>query len=365
MESSGDAFLGTVLAARYRVLARIGAGGMGVVYRAWDHASDHYVVVKAPLQALLADDRSVARFDREMEAMRRMRHPAAVPVTDFGSHAGVPYAVMPYLAGGSLARRRPVRRGRPAPAVTAELHHWLGPIADALDHLHAEGFVHRDVKPDNILFNGRGRPFLGDFGIATFIRRANDVEGETAGSRPTVHGLTATGHAIGTPEYMAPELIAGCAVDGRADQYALGAVIHELLAGRPPFVAETPAATLAAHLSESPCHLGAIRPELPRSLCWAVRRSLAKHPADRFTTCRELAAFILMEVKPGPPLEPRLICPACGRMMTPPAGMEGRNGRCPSCREVLFVTADLDAVVVPAERLVAGAGGVAATGWRC
>jgi len=354
--SAADEFAAAVLAARYRVLARIGAGGMGVVYRAWDHASDRYVVVKAPHRALVTDERSVARFEREMEAMRRMRHAAVVPVIDFGSHRGFPYAVMPYLAGGSLARRRPTRDERPTPVRSATLRHWLVPIADALDHVHAEGFVHRDVKPDNILFDGRGRSHLGDFGIATFVRLTGRLEPPSAGHAPVGKGLTDVGQAIGTPEYMAPEVILGQAVDGRADQYALAAVVHELLAGGPPIVRESPAATLAAHLDAAPLELATRRPELPASLCAAVRRGLAKDPVARFATCREFAEVALVHVPEEPAAEPRLVCPACDRMMTPPAGMAGRNGRCPRCREVLFVTEDLQAVVAPADRLAGDVG---------
>ncbi len=352
--TAGDELIGTVLAARYRVLARIGAGGMGVVYRAWDHATDRYAVVKAPRRPLVADPRAVARFEREMEAMRRMQHSAVVPVIDFGSWQGIPYAVMPYLAGGSLERRRPIRRSKPAPVRSATLRSWLITVADALDHVHAAGFVHRDVKPDNILFDGTGRPHLGDFGIATFIRRVEEDERTAPEEEPQEPGLTATGHAIGTPEYMAPEAIAGHSLDGRADQYALAAVVHEMLAAAPPFVGSTPAAILEMQLAANTPELTALRPELSPTLSAAVKRGLAKRPADRFASCRELAEFVVLGVPVEPPPEPRLVCPACDRMMTPPAGMAGRNGRCPGCREVLFVTEDLAAVVAPAERLAGG-----------
>ena len=358
--SPPDDLTGEVLAARYRVLARIGAGGMGVVYRAWDHAADGYVVVKVPHRALVTEARAAARFEREMEAMRRMRHPSAVPVIDYGSWHGFPYAVMPYLAGGSLAQRRPIRRGRPASVRSASLHHWLMTLADAIDHVHGEGFVHRDVKPDNILFDGRGQPYLGDFGIATFIRQAEWKNLLDPGSEPATPGLTGVGQAIGTPEYMAPELVAGRPIDGRADQYALAVVVYELLAGEPPLQGETPAATLTAQLAVTPAKLTSRRPELPSSLSVAIERGLAKRPEDRFASCRELAEFVLLHVPPLMPPAPRLTCPVCCEMMTPAASLAGRNGRCPGCREVLFVTEDLQAVVAPAERLAGGRAGAAA-----
>ena len=349
---AADELAGEVFASRYRVLKRIGAGGMGVVYRAWDHVAEGYVVVKSPHRVMLADELAVARFEREMEAMRRARHAAVVPVIDFGNLRGFPYAVMPYLAGGSLARRRPVRRGRPAAASSVTLRHWLEMIADALDQVHAAGFVHRDVKPDNILFDGRGEPHLGDFGIATFVRRA-EATGGAGSTGPVGPGLTATGHAIGTPEYMAPELIAGRDVDGRADQYALAVVVHEWLAGEPPFRGATALETLGAHVASAPPRLAALRPELPTSLTAALLRGLAKRPDDRFSSCREFADFVLLEVPAEPPPAPRLVCPLCGVMMAPAATQAGANGRCPACREVLYVTEDLRAVVAPADRRVA------------
>lgn len=355
LQPAGDELIGEVLASRYRVLKRIGVGGMGVVHRAWDHVAEGYVVVKSPHRAMLADARAVARFEREMEAMRRTRHGAVVPVIDFGTVRGFPYAVMPYLAGGSLARRRPIRHGRPAAASSATLRHWLEMIADALDHVHAAGFVHRDVKPDNILFDGRGRPHLGDFGIATFMRWA-ESRGESSSAGPVGPGLTATGHAIGTPEYMAPELIAGHGVDGRADQYALAVVVYEWLAGEPPFHGATAAETLGAHLAAVPQRLASHRPELPTSLTAAVQRGLAKQPDDRFASCREFADFVLLHVPVEPGPAPRLVCPLCGMMMAPAAAQAGANGRCPSCREVLYVAEDLRAVVAPADRLVTSSG---------
>lgn len=347
-----DELAGEVLASRYRVLTRIGAGGMGVVHRAWDHVAEGYVVVKSPHRAMLADERAVARFEREMEAMRRTRHASVVPVIDFGSVRGFPYAVMPYLAGGSLARRRPIRRGRPAAASSATLWQWLERIADAVDQVHAAGFVHRDVKPDNILFDGRGEPHLGDFGIATFVRRA-DAEGAAPVGGLAGPGLTATGHAIGTPEYMAPELIAGRGVDGQADQYALAVVVYEWLAGEPPFGGASAAETLGAHVTAAPPRLASLRPELPTSLTAAVDRGLAKQPGDRFASCREFADFVLLHVRKEPLPAPRLVCPLCGVMMTPAETQAGANGRCPGCRAVLYVTEDLRTVVAPADRLVA------------
>jgi len=349
-----DELIGLVLGSGYRVLARIGIGGMGVVYRVWDHTLGRYAVAKVPRRSFVTDHVMLARFDREMAAMRRMRHPAVVPVVDFGSHGSLPFAVMPYLAGGSLSRRRPFRGGRPSAAQSATLRHWLPAVADALDYVHAAGFVHRDVKPDNILFDGQGRAYLADFGITTFIHTLAGDLGLPACPTAAEPGITAIGMIIGTPEYVAPELVSGALANGRTDQYALAAMVHELLTGQPPIRGATPAATLARQLQQPPPRLTAVRPELPASLCDAVLRGLAKNPAERFESCTEFAEFTLLHVPHEPLPPPRLACPLCNAMMSLPREWAGRNGRCPACRGVLFIADDLESVVAPGERLALG-----------
>jgi len=346
-----DRLVRVVLGAGYRVVGRLDAGGMGVVYRAWDHVADRYVVVKVPRRALAADPAGAARFEREMEVARRCVHPHLVPVIDCGVHAGLPYAVMPYLAGGSLARRRPKRAGTPVAAPSASLRDWLAPVADALDRLHADGVVHRDVKPENILFDGGGSACLGDFGIATFRRQAEAEMEHAPGA--VAAGLTAAGFLPGTPDYVAPEWVAGHGADGRADQYALAVVVYELLTGRKPVVGDTPAVTLAGHLTQMPPPLATLRPELPASLAAAVDRALAKTPADRFASCGAFAALALVDVPSSPPpSSPRLVCPACDVLVSVPTSFAGRNGRCPACRRLLQVAADLQTAVLPDERVV-------------
>lgn len=349
--TDGDDLTGTVLSPGYRVLAKIGEGGMGVIYRVWDHTLGRYAVVKVPRREMVAQSGMLARFEREMEAMRRMRHVAVVPVIDFGSHDGLPFAVMPYLAGASLTRRRPLRDGQHAAVRSATLRHWLPTIADALDHVHAAGFLHRDVKPDNILFDGQGRAVLADFGIATFahvaVRALHEAREQGAAMPP---GLTSAGQVIGTPEYVAPELALGERADGRADQYALAAVVYEMLAGQPPIREASPRETLFAQVHSRPPRLADIRPELPASLCEAVSRGLAKRARERFDSCHEFAAFVVLHVPVEPAPPPRLACPLCDRMMSTPNDWAGKNGRCPGCKAVLYVTEDLQSVVAPGER---------------
>jgi len=336
----------TVLGGCYRLLGEIGAGGMGIVQRAWDHSCDRYVVVKMPRWLPADDTRFIVRFQRELEVVRRLRHDRVVPILDVGLHGDTPYAVMPYLAGGSLAGRRPRRAGRPLPARSATLWHWLEAVADALDHVHAAGFVHRDVKPHNILFDGRGDAFLGDFGIVTAARRAVE-EGQLP---EAADGLTGAGHVLGTPEYVAPEVVTGGSVDGRTDQYALATVVYELLAGTAPLRADSPRETLLGQVGRVPVPLERLRPELPASLTTAVARGLAKRTRERFASCREFAEFALLDVPQEPPPAPRCACPVCHGMMEVPAGWAGHHGRCPSCRSLLAVSADLQSVVAARDR---------------
>ena len=227
-----DPWVGHVLGGRYRLVARIGAGGMGVVYRAWDLAADRYVVVKMPKRELLGEPKFLQRFEQELSALRSLSHTAVVPVVDVGNEQGTPFAVMPYLAGGSLKQRRLFTQdGQAAPEPPANLWRWLPAVAQALDFVHASGYVHRDVKPDNVLFDGPGKPFLSDFGVAKIVLQAED---ETAS-----RGLTGTGMALGTPAYMPPEQARGdtAAIGPLSDVYALGGVLYHLLTGRPPFLA--------------------------------------------------------------------------------------------------------------------------------
>jgi serine/threonine protein kinase len=374
-----EGLVGDVLASRYRVVGCIGEGGMGVVYRAWDHQADCYVVVKLPRGQLSRNTDVVRRFEREMEAIRQMRHEAIVPVLDFGAWERRPYAVMPYLGGGSLERRQR-RGGRPISVRSGTLRHWLPAVAAALDHVHAAGFVHRDVKPANILFDGLGRAFLGDFGIVACLERAGatgvGVDGLGTGPHavatswneeaacvpfqgPQPSGITRAGHVVGTPEYMPPEVVAGGLLDGRGDQYALAVVVFEMLAGRPPITATTAAGTMIAQVTSRPACMTSLRPELPTSIAAAVRQALAKRPEDRFSSCREFAEVLLLEVPREAVPPPRLLCPCCGCMMEPPPGWAGGAGRCPHCRERLHVADDLMAVVNPRERLAASGGAVA------
>jgi serine/threonine-protein kinase len=220
---------GRLIEERYRLIAELGAGGMGITYRAWDARARVPVVVKMPNHAARNDAAAMTRFAREIAAMENAPHESIVPITDHGTDEGSPFVVMRFLPGGSLADyRRRDEAGNPLRNPPGMLHFWLPGVAAALDHIHAMGMLHRDVKPGNVFLDGFLRPFLGDFGIAKVVDESGGLAKE--------HTLTATRMAVGTPEYMAPELFrTRSRLDGRVDQYALAVTVYEMLAGEKPF----------------------------------------------------------------------------------------------------------------------------------
>ena len=340
-----------MLAQRYRVVARIGAGGMGVVYRAWDDATDRYVVIKMPKRELIGDPTFLQRFAQEMSALRALSHASVVPITDIGNEQGTPFAVMPYLAGGSLKQRRPMLQdGRIAPEEPATIWRWLPAIAKALDFVHASSYVHRDVKPDNILFDGPGTAYLSDFGVAKLVFQAEDAA--------ATRGLTGTGFALGTPEYMAPELINGAKASPRVDQYALAVMTYELLAGRKPFDGPTPAAVIIAHATGSAPPLTDVRSTIPHAVSVAVARGMSKNPDQRFESCTAFARGVLATVpRPAAAEKLQLMCPQCGRLLNVKPDWAGKEGNCPRCKTALTIGADLRSLWIPSDKKPSAAAG--------
>jgi serine/threonine-protein kinase len=327
-------WVGATLDGRYRVVSRLGEGGMGFVYRARDTRLDADVVIKVPRPSMLEDPGFADRFAREIRSLVRLEHPHIVRVSDVGTHDGLPFAVMQFLPGGSLRDRQ--RHGpdrRPVPGALADLHTWLATVADALDFIHARKYVHRDVKPDNILFDAAGHATLSDFGIAKAVSEgaANAVRSAT---------LTGVGMVLGTPHFMAPELIMGQPFDGRVDQYALAVTVYELLAGRYPFEGPNAAAIFVLHTTDQAPPLASVRPEVPVALSVAVARAMAKDPGQRFPHCTAFAraaldALALPEVAAAPAAEdtqPRVPCPNCGKPCRMRPELAGQRVRCPKCK---------------------------------
>ena len=273
--------LGRALEGRYAIERELGRGGMATVYLARDLRHDRAVALKA-WQPVVADVPGVERFLLEIRTTARLAHPHILPLLDSGEADGLLFYVMPYVEGESLRDR--LARERQLPL--ADALRIAGEVADALNFAHSRGIVHRDIKPDNILFQG-GHAVVADFGIARAFDQAR------AG------GLTGTGVAIGTPPYMSPEQATGSRdLDGRSDIYALGCVLYEMLAGVPPFVGPTAESLVHQHLAVDPPPVTALRPAVPPAVAEAVRRALAKAPADRFQTAAAFAGALEAEAPP-------------------------------------------------------------------
>lgn len=276
----------------YRVIGVLAAGGMAFVLRATDTATNRGVVLKVPKPQLLADDTIAKRFAREIHTLTKFTHPHVVRVLDVGEFNGLPFMVMPLLAGGSLRDRS---QGQAMPP--ASLRGWLAAIGDALDAVHAQGTLHRDVKPDNILFDADGIPQLTDFGVVKGV----GADGLLAGATE----YTGQGGILGTVPYMAPELLQGQRIDARTDQFALAATVFEVLAGRVPFDGTNVGAVMMSQLrfrqAKKPPPLAA--PGVTPELAAAVLRGLGYTPDERYTNCRTFAAAVLQHV-PAAPLPP-------------------------------------------------------------
>jgi serine/threonine-protein kinase len=256
----------------YEVEAVLGRGGMGVVFRARHLRLNRLVALKMALAGAYAGPRERERFRREAETVAGLRHPNVVQLHDVGDWEGRPYFTMELVDGGSLAQKLD---GVPWPP--REAASLLGELAEAVEAAHRGGVVHRDLKPANILLTAEGVPRVSDFGLA---RR---LEGEA--------GLTRTGTALGTPAYMAPEQARGptSAVGPAADIYALGAILYELLAGRPPFRGETAAETVLQVLSRDPVPPSHLNAKVPLDLETVCLKCLQKEPCDRYPTSSALA----------------------------------------------------------------------------
>src|SRR5919199_2560575 len=267
----GEVTSGTTVAG-YRIERLLGEGATGAVYLATDEHLDRSVALKLLPPELSRDQRFRKRFLREARLAAHLEHPGIVPIYAAGEADGQLYLAMRHVRGTDL-RQILERDGRLEPARAIRI---LAPVAEALDAAHAEGLVHRDVKPGNILVQEDDRAFLADFGLAKHAATANSLSREGAFS--------------GTIDYIAPEQIEGSEVDGRADVYALACVLFESLTGRPPFPRDTDVAVVFAHLKDPPPSLGALRPELPTELDLVLARGMAKDPDDRYRTAGELVA---------------------------------------------------------------------------
>jgi eukaryotic-like serine/threonine-protein kinase len=282
----------------YEILGELGRGGMGVVYQARQLGLDRIVALKMILTGFQAGPKDLTRFRAESAALARLQHPNIVQIYDVGEAANRPYFVIEFVAGGSLAQ---YLQGTPQPVRPAA--QLVGTLSRAVHAAHTNGVIHRDLKPANILLKderegarGESRevwplsprlaslaPKITDFGLA----KCDGGDGEMPGLR----GHTVTGDLLGTPNYMAPEqaMVPRQPVGPAADVYALGAILYELLTGRPPFTGETPLATVLQVLNNEPVSVNSLQPSVPRDLETICLKCLRKEPRQRYGSALELA----------------------------------------------------------------------------
>jgi tRNA A-37 threonylcarbamoyl transferase component Bud32/CheY-like chemotaxis protein len=300
-DTSDDPRLGTVIAG-YRIEERIGRGGMGVVYRAEHLNLRRRAAVKIIAPDLAESEGFRERFTREARIAAALQHPNIVTVYDAGEVDGLLYLAMQYIEGHDLAGMlRAEGRLRPYRAVDV-----CRQVASALDAAHAMGLIHRDVKPANVLIEGR-TAFLTDFGLT------KRLEGGTRAQ------LTRAGDVVGTIQYVAPEQIEGAQVSARSDVYSLGCLLYHCLSGQVPFVRETDVAVIYAHLSEEPPKLGSVRPELPEGLDAVIAKALDKSPDRRFPSCGDMISAARAVIDASGPLGDTTPPRSTGRGVLAPA----------------------------------------------
>jgi serine/threonine-protein kinase len=284
---------------RYEVVEELGQGGMSLVYKAFDPVFQREVAVKVLTVELLQAPTFRDRFKREALIIARLEHAAIVPIYDVGEQEGQPFMVMRLMEGGSLSSK--LKRG---PLSLGQVIHIFNRLAPAIDKAHKQGVIHRDIKPDNILFDTEDNAYLSDFGIVKL-------------SEETTH-LTRTGGIIGTPTYMSPEQARGDAnIGSRSDIYALGAVLYEMLTGQMPYKADTPMGVLVKHITEPVPNILEVSPELPQRIALINDRAMAKEPENRFETATEMLEA-LKDVATGEMTAPSVTLPQPETIATPP-----------------------------------------------
>ncbi|MCL6557883.1 MAG: PASTA domain-containing protein [Firmicutes bacterium] len=270
-----------VLGNRYKVLQELGEGGMAVVYKGHDLLLNRFVTIKILRDEYTRDEDFVRRFRQEARSVASLSHPGIVSVFDVGCENGVNYLVMEYVEGQNL--KSLIQKGQVSLSLTLLI---AKDVCEALEHAHNRGIVHRDVKPHNILVTESGRAKLTDFGIA------RTVGGTT---------LAATRAFLGSVQYISPEQARGEPADARSDIYSLGAVLYEMLTGRPPFTGENPVAVAIKHIQENPPPITKLNPEVPAPLAAVVEKAMAKNPGLRYQSAGNMAADVgrLLEDLPG------------------------------------------------------------------
>jgi serine/threonine protein kinase len=256
---------------QFQIQEHMATGGMSEVYRAYDLVNHRDVVIKIPDQSMLGDPAQFERFQRELEVMNTLNHPAILKGLGSGKYNRIPYLVTELIEGQSL--RQIIETSAPLPPERAI--DIVRKVADGLAYCHSNQVIHRDLKPENIFLTSENQPVIMDFGLAL-----------TKGShRVTYSNLSTT---MGTPDYMAPEQIEGQRGDQRTDVYALGTILFELLSGRTPFTGDNNLAVMAMHLNGTPPRLDRLQPSIPTPLAAVVARCLQREPDRRYQDMRAL-----------------------------------------------------------------------------
>ena len=259
---------------RYEIQGEIDRGGMATVFRAYDPRFQRTVAVKLLPRQMMHDPQFKERFTREAQTIAKLEHPAIVPVYDFGEDDGQPYLVMRLMEGGSLQKR--LQEG---PLTIEESAVILQRLGSALDAAHSRGIIHRDLKPSNVLFDQYGESYLADFGIAHVSSSEQN--------------LTESGSIVGTPTYMSPEQVYGDkTIDGRSDIYALGVILFQMLTGRTPYDADTPARVMMKHVMDPVPIITPERPDLPPEMDAIITKAMAKERDERYATAHDLSSDI-------------------------------------------------------------------------
>ena len=256
----------------YIVVEKIGAGGMAMVYKAYDRGFDRFVALKVLPQLLMEDPQFRERFDREAKAIAMLEHIHILPVYAVGEEDGIAYLAMRYIETGTLAT---LLASRTLPLPLDEASRLLGQMAEALDYAHRRGVLHRDMKPANVLLDADRNAYLADFGLAKILSTGDGLTGQAV---------------IGTPMYMSPEQVLGEEeITPASDQYALGIVLFEMVTGQTPFFSQSTMKLLMMHLNDPVPSPHSLRAELPELAEAVILRALAKQPQERYPDCATLA----------------------------------------------------------------------------
>ena len=262
---------------KYRIVAHLGQGGMAQVYKAYQPGLDRYVAIKVLHPHLAKDQEFVGRFEREARLVSRLRHQHILQVFDFESNTEQHYMVMELVNGPNLRDEFAYRRQKGQVYSLPEIGRMLIALCQGAAYAHQQGMIHRDIKPSNLMFTEDGQLLIVDFGIARIL-------GNTQ--------YTITGALIGSPSYMSPEQGQGRVADARSDIYSMGVVLYELITGQPPYVGDTPIATILMHSTELLPLPTSIQPDVPPAVEMIIMKALSKKPEERFQTSLEMAAAI-------------------------------------------------------------------------